>query len=203
MRRIGKSMALRRWRSGRCTKARFFWAVPKYVPANEVASIAHLAKPSAARRMTLLIQSIGSGASITTVSQRAVTEYGLASSGYEVRPGTPAEWTAAYAKAVAEQRWIVFPTWAPQYLNRHGDLRPLDDPRGGLGGPNRGALVAPRKAFEALPERTRKALSRIAPGLDGVTQMDWAVNVDKRTPRDAAREWMRTNAARVAAWIDG
>ena len=29
--------------------ARFFWAVPRYVPANEVASIADLAKPSVAR----------------------------------------------------------------------------------------------------------------------------------------------------------
>jgi hypothetical protein len=30
--------------------------------------------------------------------------------------------------------------------------------------------------------------------------MDWAVNVDKQTPREAARAWLRANAGRVAAW---
>lgn len=171
--------------------ARFFWAVPSYVPVGEVASIADLAKPAVASRMTPLVQCIGAGATITTVSRRAVVEYGLEAAGYAVRPGTPAEWTAAYSNAIAERRWIVFPTWTPQFLNRRGDLRPLEDPRGVLGGVNRGVLVAPRAAFAALPERTRTALSRISIGLDGVTEMDWAVNMDRQTPRDAARAWLR------------
>lgn len=183
--------------------ARFFWAVPRYVPVKDVASIADLATPSVAQRMTTLIQSIGAGAAITAVSQRAVNDYGLASSGYAVRPGTAAEWTAAYHAAIAKRQWMVFPTWAPQFLNRNGDLRPLDDPRGVMGGVNRGVLVAPRARFQALPERTRRVLSRIALGLDGVTEMDWAVNVDKQTPHDAARAWLRANDARVAAWMEG
>jgi glycine betaine/proline transport system substrate-binding protein len=175
--------------------------VPSYVPASGVASIADLAKPSVAARMTRLIQGIGPGATITTVSQRAVAEYGLAPLGYQLRPGTPAEWTAAYRAAAAERRWMVFPTWAPQYLNRGGDLRPLHDPRGVLGGVNRCALVAPRDRFLALPERTRHVLQRIALDVDSVTDMDWTVNVDKQTPREAARAWMRVNSTRVAAWM--
>jgi glycine betaine/proline transport system substrate-binding protein len=170
------------------------------VPADEVASIADLAKPAVADRMSRLIQSVGAGATITIVSGKAAIAYGLGPSGYVVRPGTPAEWIAAYDKAIADRRWIVFPTWAPQFLNRHGDLRPLDDPLGVLGGLNRAALVAPRAAFQALPGRTREVLSRISLGLDGVTEMDWAVNVDKQTPREAARAWLRANAGRVAAW---
>ena len=181
--------------------ARFFWAVPDYVPVEDVASMADLPRPSVTARMTRLIQSVGAGATITSVSQRALSEYGLAASGYVVRPGTPAEWTAAYAAAIAERRWIVFPTWTPQYLNRGGALRPLDDPRGVLGGVNRGVLVAPRARLAALPERTRVALSRIALGLDGVTDMDWAVNVDGQSPREAARAWLSANAARVDAWL--
>jgi glycine betaine/proline transport system substrate-binding protein len=116
--------------------ARFFWAVPSYVPVEEVASIEDLAKPSIAERMTKLIQGIGPGATITTVSRKAVEAYGLGKLGYALRPGTPAEWTGAFDTAVAEQRWIVFPTSAPQYLNRYGRLRPIADPRGVLGGPN-------------------------------------------------------------------
>lgn len=181
--------------------ARFFWAVPDYVPAGEVASIADLAKPAVAERMGKLIQGIGTAATITTVSQAAVRDYGLDGLGYTLRPGTPAEWTGAYEAALREGRWIVFPTWAPQYLNRGGRLRPLRDPRGVLGGANRGVLVAPAARFQRLPAATRTALSKIALGLDGVTEMDWLVNVERMTPRDAARAWMRSHAAEVGRWL--
>lgn len=181
--------------------ARFFWAVPDYVPESEVASIVDLAKPAVAQRMTKLIQGIGTAAVITTVSQKAVGEYGLDALGYSLRPGKPVEWTGAYDAAVAEKRWIVFPTWAPQYLNRGGKLRPLQDPRGILGGVNHASLVAPRERFAALPAKTRTVLARIDLGLDGVTEMDYLVNVEKKNPREAARTWMQANASRVAGWL--
>ena len=182
--------------------ARFFWAVPSYVPADEVASIGDLAKPSVAQRMTKLIQSVGAGATITTVSDKAVTEYDLKPLGYSLRPGTQAEWTGAYNAAVAEQRWIVFPTWTPQYLNRGDELRPLEDPRGVLGGVNHGSLVAPRDRLRSLPTATQTVLARIDLGLDGVTEMDWLVNVRGRTAREAARSWIEDNENRVSAWLE-
>jgi glycine betaine/proline transport system substrate-binding protein len=181
--------------------ARFFWSVPDYVPESEVTSIADLAKPSVATRMTKLIQGIGTGATITTVSEKAVGEYGLDALGYSLRPGTPAQWTGAYDAAVAERRWIVFPTWAPQYLNRGGKLRPLQDPRGVLGGINHAALVGPRNRLQAIPRETRAVLARIDLGLEGVTEMDWLVNVEKKLPREAARTWMKANEIRVAGWL--
>lgn len=183
--------------------ARFFWAVPGYVPAAEVASIADLARPAVAARMTRLIQSIGSSAGITTASARAVEAYGLAPLGYELRPGSQAEWIGAYQAAQAERRWMVFPTWAPQYLNRGDALRPLADPRGLLGGANRGVLVAPRARFQALPPATQAALSRISLGLDGVTEMDWMVQAEGLSPAEAARRWMAAHADRVAGWLAG
>jgi glycine betaine/proline transport system substrate-binding protein len=181
--------------------ARFFWAVPSYVPETEIRSISDLAKPEVVERMTKLIQGIGTGATITKFSEKAVEEYGLGQYGYTFRPGTQNDWTGAYNAAVAEQRWIVFPTWAPQYLNRDGELRPLEDPRQVFGGINHGSLVAPRNRLQALPQTTRTVLSRIELGLDGVTQMDWLVNVEKQTPREAARTWMRANESRVSAWL--
>lgn len=181
--------------------ARFFWAVPSYVPADEVASIDDLAKPAVAARMTKLIQGIGAGATITTVSRDAVDRYGLGLLGYSLRPGTQAEWTGAFGQAVAEGRWFIFPTWAPQYLNRDGQLRALADPRGVLGGRNHASLVGPSARFLALPETTRAALARIELGLDGVTDMDWFVNVEKQPPREAARRWMRANEGRVSGWL--
>jgi glycine betaine/proline transport system substrate-binding protein len=181
--------------------AKFFWAVPSYVPTEEVATIEDLGKPSVTERMTKVIQSIGTGAAITTFSQKAVETYGLAQLGYSLRPGTQAEWTGALNAAVAERRWIVFPTWAPQYLNRDGRLRALADPHGVLGGVNHASLVGPRDRFQQLPEMTRAGLTRIELGLDGVTEMDWLVNVEQRTPREAARMWLRANEQRVSAWL--
>lgn len=181
--------------------ARFFWAVPSYVPPDEVASIEDLAKPSVATRMTKLIHGIGPGAAITTLSRKAIEDYGLGQLGYSLQPGTQAGWTGAFDTAARERRWIVFPTWAPQYLNRDGRLRALVDSRGVLGGSNRASLVGPRERFQALPETTRAALRRIDLGLDGVTEMDWRVNVERQTPHDAARLWMRENEGRVSGWL--
>jgi glycine betaine/proline transport system substrate-binding protein len=181
--------------------ARFFWAVPRYVPPEEVASVQDLAKSSVAERMTKLIQGIGPGATITTVSRKAIEEYGLGRLGYTLQPGTQSEWTGAFDAAASERRWIVFPTWAPQYLNRDGQLRALVDPRGVLGGVNRAALVGRSDRVQALPETTRKALARIEPGLDGVTEMDWLVNVEGLTPQEAAQRWMHANEGRVSGWL--
>src|SRR5262249_37911188 len=117
--------------------ARFFWGVPDYVPQTDVASISDLSKPAVASRMTKPIQGIGPGATITTRSQKASEDSQRGALGYSLRPGTQEEWTGAYDSAVADRRWIVFPTWEPQYLNRGGKIRPLMDPRGVLGGVNR------------------------------------------------------------------
>jgi len=38
-------------------------------------------------------------------------------------------------------------------------------------------------------------------GIDGVTEMDWFVNVEKKMPREAARTWMNANKSRVAGWL--
>ncbi|GLK79105.1 hypothetical protein GCM10008174_08460 [Methylopila turkensis] len=90
--------------------ARFFWATPAYVPESDVATIADLAKPAVTERMAKRIQGIGPGATISVVSQKAVTDYGLGTLGYEFRTGSPADWTGALDAALAEKRWIVFPT---------------------------------------------------------------------------------------------
>ena len=181
--------------------AHFFWAVPNYVPADEVASISDLGKPTVAERMTKLIQGIGSGATISVVSKKALAEYGLEGLGYTFRTGTAAEWIGALSAAMAERRWMIFPTWAPQYLNRENKIRALQDPLGVLGGANHASLVSPRDRFERLPLATRAALSRIKLGIDGVTEMDWLVNVAKQTPSEAARQWMTDNDKRVAEWL--
>lgn len=182
--------------------ARFFWAVPSYVPESQVHSITDLIKPYVAERMSRRIQGIGTGATISVFSETAIREYGLGTVGYTFQPGTQTDWTHAYDGAIADRRWFVFPTWQPQYLNRGGALRPLEDPRSVLGGVNRAALVGPTGRLAELPDATRRVLARIKLGLDSVTEMDWLVNIKEQTPRDAARAWMKANEHRVASWFD-
>ncbi|MET3663611.1 glycine betaine ABC transporter substrate-binding protein [Caulobacter sp. 1776] len=181
--------------------ARFFWASPDYIPETEVSSIADLARPSVAARMTKLIQGGAPMAAINAMSQRAIIAYGLDRLGYMLRAGSQADWIAAFDVAAAERRWFVFPCWTPQYLNRDGRLRPLSDPQRILGSLNDAVLAAPRGRLAAIAPRTRQALERMTIGLEGVIEMDRLVSLDGRTPRQAARAWMSANSRRVETWL--
>ena len=145
------------------------------------------------------IQAIGPGATITTASQQAIDRYGL--DRFRVLPGTPTAWIEAYRTHFARSDWFVFPGWTPQFLNNAGTLRILRDPLGVLGGNNYAALVAPTRRFDALPPASRRALGRIRLSLDAVNAMDWLVNVDGKTPDEAAQTWRQTNPDVVAGWL--
>lgn len=181
--------------------ARFFWAVPEYVPSTSIGTIADLSKPEVAQRMIREIHTIGLGATITTASRLAVDRYGL-NGHFRVVPGTASTWIEAYRQHLADQRWFVFPGWAPQFLNNAGTLRVLRDPLGVLGGSNYAALVAPTRRFDALPPSTRRVLGRLQLSLDAVNRMDWAVNVEGASAQDAAQAWMRTHPDLVAQWLE-
>lgn len=183
--------------------AHFFWGIPDYVPEEAVGSIADLAKPAVADKMIKRIQGIGNGAAISQLSQKAIGAYDLGPHGYAFQPGTQDEWIGAHEAALRNREWIVFPTWAPQFLNRDGRIRPIADPRGILGNANRAALVAPQSRWLTLPERSRTALGRMHLGIEGVTEMDWLVNVKAMDPRHAAMTWIRSNPNRVAFWLNG
>jgi glycine betaine/proline transport system substrate-binding protein len=48
---------------------------------------------------------------------------------------------------------------------------------------------------------TGAVLKRIQFGLHDVTEMDGLVNVERQSPRDAARTWMRANEDRTSSWM--
>ncbi|HEX9181160.1 MAG TPA: glycine betaine ABC transporter substrate-binding protein [Burkholderiales bacterium] len=181
--------------------AQLFWAVPAYVPPDAVRSAADLAKPEVSAKVDKTIRSIGAGAGITINSKKAVTEYGLDAAGYGVVAGTPKEWVDNFAAAHAAQRWLVMPLWRPQYLNKAYALRMLADPKGALGPADRAVLLGNKAARDRLPKRTLEVLARIRIPVDDVTAMDYVVNVEKKSPADAAKAWMGANAAMVDGWF--
>lgn len=183
--------------------ARFDWMVPTYIPQSAVASVADLEKPQVLARMQRTIQGTGRDSGNMILSAEVMQAYGLEAAGYRLEYGTLADFHGAYERAVAQQWWFVMPLWRPHYINRVGNMRPIDEPKGLLGPPSNGTLVASRQWVERAPRRTVEVLRRIELGLDAVAEMDYRVNVDKLPPREAARVWMRDNPDRVEAWFAG
>jgi glycine betaine/proline transport system substrate-binding protein len=183
--------------------AKLYWAVPAYVPESAVKSVADLKKPEVAAKMVKTIRGTLPDSGLMIGSKKIVEHYGLADAGYELVPGSNKEWLANFNDRIARGEWFVMPLWQPQYLNRAFKLRVLEEPEQLLGGPNTAYLIA-NKAFAAtLSARQRAMLGRIELSLKAVTEMDYWVNVEKLTPREAARRWIGSHATTVTYWIEG
>jgi glycine betaine/proline transport system substrate-binding protein len=182
--------------------ARFFWAVPAYVPADQVTALPDLARPEVTARMaSLVVQGTTPGAGLTMRSQQVITDYGLDRAGWSYRIGDLQQIIQTVNGRIIAQDWFVTPLWQPQYLNEVHRLRPLDDPRGVFPPPDQAWLTANSAAFERLPERTRAVLQRVRFTLADATSMDFAVNVDGLDPLAAARSWMDQHVDEVQTWF--
>ena len=182
--------------------ARFFWAVPDYVPVDQVTALPDLARPDVTTRMaTLVVQGTTPGAGLTMRSQQLITDYGLDQAGWSYRIGDLEQIVKTVNARISAEDWFVTPLWEPQYLNEVHRLRPLDDPRGVFPPPDRAWLTANRRAFERLPERTRAVLQKVHFTLADATSMDLAVNIDGLDPLAAARSWMGKHSDVVPAWF--
>ena len=182
--------------------ARFFWAVPDYVPAGQVAALPDLTRPEVTERMaTLVVQGTTPGAGLTMRSQQLVRDYGLDEAGWSHKIGDLQAIIRTVNERIGAGDWFVTPLWQPQYLNEVHDLRPLDDPRGVFPPPDRASLVGHRDGIDRLPERTRDVLRRIRYTVADVNAMDGAVNLDGLDPLAAARAWMDRHPDDVRAWL--
>jgi glycine betaine/proline transport system substrate-binding protein len=181
--------------------ARFYWAVPSYVPESEVSSIEDLRKPSVSGRMIKTIRGLSLDASITTESMDAIGTYDLRSAGYQVIPGEFGPWKEALNSAIRKKVWIVEPLWEPYYFNRIYSLRPLKDPKNVFKGSNRVILAAHNGVREKLPKKTIDALNRMRVRLEDITDMDVDINVNSVTPEVAARDWIDKHPDQFKEWL--
>lgn len=182
--------------------ARFAWMVPAYVPVSVLADIDDLKRPDVLSRVDHDIRGTGRDSGNMIVSAEVMKGYGLDSSGYRLVPGTLADFYQNYEQAIAAQRWFVMPLWWPHFINQLGTMRPLAEPKGLLGEPNDGTLVANKTWVARAPAATLRVLGRIQLGLDAVAQMDRWVNVEGMTPHASAARWMQENALAVDAWFE-
>jgi glycine betaine/proline transport system substrate-binding protein len=181
--------------------ARFFWAVPSYIPESELSSIEDLTKPLVSARMPKTIRALSLDASITTESMDAIEAYGLRDAGYHVIPGAFKPWKDALTGAISNGSWVVEPLWEPYYFNRIYSLRPLKDPKNLFKGRNRVILAAHKGVREMLPKRTIDALNRMRVRLEDITDMDVDINVNAVTPEVAARNWINKHPDQFKKWL--
>jgi glycine betaine/proline transport system substrate-binding protein len=180
--------------------ARFFWAVPDYMP-REVQAIADLARPEIAAKMPKTIRALSLDATITTASQTAVQHYGLTAVGYRVSPGTFEDWKKSLDDAESQGGLVTLPLWQPYYFNRKYHLRALTDPDGLLGGMNRVIVAANLRSADKLSARARAVLRRMRLSIEDVTMMDYAINVEHISPEAAADRWLEDHEALVGTWL--
>lgn len=177
------------------------WGVPDYVPAGLVSSVADLMKPEVVARMENLIQGIGPGAGISRFSREIMKAYALEEAGYEFRNGSQEDMERAFESAVEKGRWVIVPLWRPQHLHFTHAIRELREPRGLLRGRDEATLLIRRETLPLLPGGALETLRRIRPGNAVMTELDHLINVRRRSPREAALDWMERNPNTVRAWL--
>jgi glycine betaine/proline transport system substrate-binding protein len=180
--------------------ARLYLAVPAYAP-KEVVSVADLARPEAAAQFDKTIVGIGPTSGLMIGAEKMMDRYGLQDAGYRLQPGEARDWVANFIRAYDEKRNIVMPLWRPQWINASYRIRVLDDPQNIYGNGDSAVLLANRALRDKLPADVLRRLQRIRLSIDAVTEMDRLVNVEKLTPRDAARRWIADNSRLTRDWF--
>jgi len=181
--------------------ARLFWAVPDYVPAAQVKSVADLRKPEVVAKMQKEIRGTHPDSGLMIGSKKIMEEYGLTEPGYSLVSNNAAERETNFNDNIAAKRWFVMPLSQPNYLNRVANMRILDEPKQFLGGADKALLVAHKDFYAKVDKRTWNALKRISLSVKAVTEMDYLVNAKKLTPEYAVRNWMAAHPDTVNYWM--
>ena len=169
--------------------AQFFWAMPEYVD-ERIQSIADLATPELSKNIPRTIRGLSLDATITTASEKVITDYGLRTIGFQLEPGDFKAWEASLENALAARTPVILPLWEPYYLNSVHALRVLADPQEILGPSNRVVLGARNDAIPHIDKETVTALRSTGLTLAIVSELDRRVHVDHQSPDDVAANWV-------------
>lgn len=183
------------------TDAKLFWAVPAYVPADAVSSVADLAKPDVRAKMVKTIRGPEADSELMIRSAKLMDAYALSQAGYELAPGAAKDWVDAFNRNIEAKDWFVMPLWQPQYLNKVAKLRILKEPEKILGETETAWLVANKASARGIAEHIFAMLKRMEFTVKNITDLDYTVNVEGGGPRETAHRWMANHPYTVEYWI--
>ncbi|MGD8416725.1 MAG: glycine betaine ABC transporter substrate-binding protein [Pseudomonadales bacterium] len=181
------------------TRARLGWAVPAYVPASDLGSIADLAKPQVRRRLHGRIHGIDPGSGLMQASERALRAYDL--DGMELVSSSGAAMTAELARAIRRREWIVVTAWNPHWMFARWDLRYLTDPKGVFGARERVHAIVRRGLYQDYPPRITEFFTRL---YIPMVELEAALLEATRTSADeAVSDYIASHPERIRYWVDG
>jgi glycine betaine/proline transport system substrate-binding protein len=181
------------------TRARLGWAVPAFVPEDQLSSIADLAKPAVRDRLDGKIQGIDPGSGLMQVSEVAKSRYGL--DDYELVPASGAAMTAALARAIDRQEWIVVTAWSPHWMFARWKLRYLDDPKRVFGGRERVHVLVREGFYQDYPPEISEFLARVYFPID---ELEAALLIATQESVDAAvDDYLQRHPDRIDYWVTG
>ncbi|MBP2298948.1 glycine betaine ABC transporter substrate-binding protein [Azospirillum picis] len=180
------------------TRARLGWAVPDYVPADQVRTVADLAKPEVRAKLGGRIQGIDPGAGLMKASEKAIDAYGLKD--YSLVSASGAAMTAALGRAERRKDWIVVTAWNPHWMFAKWKLRYLEDPEGALGGLER-VQVMGRKGFYQDHPDIAEFLTRMYLPLEELEGI--MLEADNSSYDKAIDDYIAKHKERVDYWVTG
>ena len=180
------------------TDARLGWAVPDYIPADQLKSIEDLKKPEVQKKLGGRIQGIDPGAGLMQVSEEAIKSYGLDK--YQLVSASDAAMLAGLTQAMKRDEWIVVTAWSPHWMFSKWKLRYLEDPKGVLGGTEHVNKLV-RKGFEQDHPEAYAFLKRMALPISDVEAI--MAEAQDSSYEKAVENYIKNNPERIDSWVTG
>lgn len=178
------------------TGAQLGWAVPNYVPKDQLDSITDLKKPAVAKKLGGQIQGISAGAGEMQLSHAALKTYGL--DNIKLITASGPAMTAALKRAIAHHKWIVVTGWSPHWMWERFDLRYLKDPKKALGSEEHVDTIANPSIKKNRP-KIADFFSRMKFTIDQVNAM--LADANKTSYDKAAQHFIKAHPKRVQSWL--
>ncbi|MFJ7733866.1 glycine betaine ABC transporter substrate-binding protein [Lysinibacillus sp. NPDC097231] len=163
--------------------------VPSYMDVNSIEDLTNEADHT--------ITGIEPGAGITAATEKALEKYDNLAD-WNLLTSSSGAMTTSLAKAIKNKEEIIVTGWSPHWKFAKYDLKYLDDPEGVYGG------------AETINTFVRKGLKEDQPDVYSVLDnFHWTSEdlenvmleiMDGKDPKQAAKDWIETNADKVAEW---
>jgi glycine betaine/proline transport system substrate-binding protein len=183
------------------TRAKLGWVVPNYVPKDKVNSIEDLKDKDVAEKLENKITGIDPGAGLMQASEKAMKEYGLSKAGYDLVASSGAGMTAALARAIDKEEWIVVTGWSPHWKFAKWDLRYLEDPKGTLGGRERIHALTRKGFYQDVPYEVFEFFTRMYIPLSELEAV--MLQASNSSYKDAVDTYIEEHPERVHYWMTG
>ena len=183
--------------------AKFTLAVPDYVAAEGVRTTADLAQH--ADKFGFRIYGIEPGAPANQNIQRMLTagEDGL--KGWKLIESSEQGMLGEVERAVRDKKWIAFLAWEPHPMNERFPITYLSGAEQYFG-PNYGSTTVntmSRTGYAAQCPNADRLFHQLSFTVPMENAIMAAIATQKQDGAVAARNWVKANPDRLAAWLDG